>query len=887
MLNNMAKSALTAALLPLCVALGASTAFAAPDEESAAASSHEAPRTLDPIRVTGYHLKRRDIEGPSPVLVIGGEELQRAGVTTLEEFARRLPLNWSEPVLRFDRVGAAGFDLRGIGIDATLTLVNGLRIAPYAQYADNYIDVNAIPVAAIERIEILKDGASAIYGADAIAGVVNIVLRRGYQGLQVSAGYGGSEHGDGRDLLADLVAGHDSGRSSLLFTLSALDREAQPMAARSWSADADWSAIGGPNFRSAYGSPPTLLRYDSFSFAADPACGTDPLVSSIRSSSLPGTVCGFNFAQFQDQFPAFERIGATLSGQHLFAADLMLFADLLYTDSRATAHQAPQGIAGSTQVETYLGFPFVPADHPDNPFDADGELLSRLLSEGARVHRNDASSYRAVVGLEGALGRWEWRVSALDSRSEVSKTFENLVSRSRYQQALLGQGGPGGDQWFNPFGYAPGNDPALTAWLVTDAGHGSRSGERSIDLLFSGDAGGLPAGPLGVALGLQYREQELDQRADEEMQTGDLGHFFEPVSAQRDITALFAELRLPLLDSLEAQLALRYEDYSDFGSTTNPKIAVRWRAQPSLNLRASFGTSFKPPAFYELYQPPLHESGLYVDSVRCGLTGLPEDCQVRAYPLTWGGNPDLGPEEGESRFIGALWTPGFLSGFEFQLDFWDFRHEERIERLDAQRVLDAGGGFGIRRAPPEPDGTPGRILEVTEIPVNYDQLRTRGFDTMVVYAWKTSALGDFRATLAHTYVDEWTFTDSQLEGLVGRNFAGAHRRVAIPRNRANLNLGWEWERHGLATNLHYAGHYENHTGQYVDGSRTGEPMIISSHTTLDVQYRFRFERLRDAVLRVGCNNVADTDPPLNFGGLEPLHDGRGRYWYLRWRQPIR
>jgi len=443
MLNSMAKSALTAALLPLCVALGASTAFAAPDEESAAAPSHEAPRTLDPIQVTGYHLKRRDVEGPAPVLVVSGEELLRAGVTTLEEFARRLPLNWSEPTLRFDRVGAAGFDLRGIGIDATLTLVNGLRIAPYAQYADNYIDVNAIPVTAIERIEILKDGASAIYGADAIAGVVNIVLRQGFEGLEASAGYGVSEEGDARELQADLVAGHDTGRSSLLFTLSAVDREAQPMAARSWSADADWSAIGGPNFRSAYGSPPTLLRYDSFSFEHDPACGTDPLVSSIRSSSLPGTVCGFNFAQFQDQFPAFERIGATLSGQHLFAADLMLFADLLYTDSRATARQAPQGIAGSPLIETYLGFPYVPAAHPDNPFYAEGELLSRLLGKGPRVHRNDASAYRVVVGLEGAVGSWDWRLSALESQSKVSKTFENLVSGTRYQQALLGQGGPG------------------------------------------------------------------------------------------------------------------------------------------------------------------------------------------------------------------------------------------------------------------------------------------------------------------------------------------------------------------------------------------------------------------------------------------------------------
>jgi len=846
----------------------------------------EEPRVLQPITVTGYHIKRINIEGPAPVLVFKRVDLEQAGINTLEEFARHLPLNFPEPTLRFSKAGAAAFDLRGIGIDTTLTLVNGLRIAPYAQSAENYIDVNAIPVSSIERIEILKDGASAIYGADAIAGVVNIILREGYNGIELSTGYGISQEGDGDEWLADIVMGRDTGRGSILFSLSWYDREAQPMAKRDWSNDADWSSIGGPNRRHAYGSPPTLFRYDTYTVEHDPACGTDPLVSSVRSSPAGGTVCGFNFPQYQDQMPALQRIGASLSGRYEINSGLSLFGDVLYSDTEGTARQSPQGIAGSALVETLTGAPFVPADHPGNPFGVEGEVFSRVLKGGVRVHLNEASAYRAVLGLEGLWGDWDWRLSGLAGSNKVTKTFKNLVYRSRYQQALLGMGGPERNQWYNPFGYEPENDPALIDWLTTDAMQRDTAGERSIDVQFSRLFGKLPGGPMGVALGLQYRQQKLDQWADDNLLSGDLDHSHEPVTADRDIAAAFVEFKLPVLDNLEVQLALRYEDYSDFGSTTNPKVALRWQPLEPLMLRASFSTSFKPPSFYELYQPPLHYWSWYRDVERCELTALDEDCDETLYPLQWAGNPDLDPEEGKSWFVGTVWTPTFLPGFEFQLDFWEFQHENRIEWLDAQLVLDEKGDFGILRAPPEPDGTPGRIILIHETQVNADQLQTRGFDTAIQYAWQTARTGNFRASLMHTYIDRWQFTESLNDRLVKKNYAGLYRRIAIPRNRANLNLSWDRGPHGATANMHYAGQYQNHTNLYVDGEWTDQPMIISSHITLDLQYSYRLKQLRNAVMRIGCDNVADRDPPLNYGALEPIHDGRGRFFYIRWQQPI-
>jgi outer membrane receptor protein involved in Fe transport len=867
-----------------------SAADASPGDDAAA--HEEEPKVLQPIQVTGYHIKRMDIEGPAPVMVFSRTQLEQAGVNTLQEFAAKLPINFPEELGTLEAIGAASFDLRGIGVDTTLTLVNGLRIAPYAQLAENSVDVNSIPLSAIERIEILTDGASAIYGADAIAGVVNIILRTRFDGMEFSAGYGDSQHGGGRELLADLVVGHDTGRGSILFSFSAYDRDPQLSKDRDWSSDLDYSDIGGPNVRSSFSSPPGFLRYDYVYTVPDPACGEDPVLSSVGDGYFGGEYgqgCRFNIQQIAEQYPGLGRFGATLSGRYDFSAKLSLFGDLLFSDVQGTFNLAPAPMYGSPEIETWTGFPYAPADHPDNPFGAEGELFYRALDLGSRKLVNDAISYRAVLGLEGTWKAWDWTVSGLHSQNRVEKHFDNLVPVTRFQLALLGLGGPNGDQWYNPFGFEPQNDPDLKDWLTTTAELSDKTAETSVDVLFTRLFGNLPGGPAGVAIGLQYREQELDQWADDALQSGDLGFRHVPISADRNIASAYLELKLPLLDNLEAQLALRYENYSDFGSDTNPKIALRWQTSPSLMFRASYSTSFKPPSFYELYQPPNEDWGWYRDVVRCAHTGEEADCDWWLYRTHGSGNPDLQPEEGKSWFTGMVWTPEFLRGFEFQLDLWKFSHEERIEWLWGQLVLDEGGDFGIVREPPAADGTPGRIVLVNETFVNTDVLETRGFDTTIRYHWSTANAGDFRIGLMHTYVDEWLMTDSiDQDVLDWGNMAGGYGfSIPIPHNRANLNFSWNRGNHAASANVDYTGSYEHYRNLWVDGEETGQPLNISSHSTMDLQYRYTFDNLNRAELLLGCNNVLDRDPPLAYLPFnEPFHDGRGRFFYFRWRQPV-
>ena len=871
----------------------AQTSSAGDDDKKPAEEYEE--QVMELVRVTGYHVRRIDAQGPAPVVTFDGVQLEQAGINTLEEATRYLPINFPSNYTNFGTIGDASFNLRGLGTEATLTLINGLRIAPYAQAEEPFVDINAIPVSAIERIEILKDGASAIYGADAVAGVVNVILKNNYDGIEATVGYGISEHSDAEESRADILMGNSFEAGNVLFSLSYYQRDPVFERDRDWYSDADYSQLGGPNYRSPRSSPPTLLRYDTFTWDPDPACGTDPLLSNIAESPWGpdfGAACRFNYRQFGGLVPGYERWGATLSGRYEFDSGVSFFGDFFWSDFEAETNQAPSPVQGSPIVPTVTGAPYVMADHPDNPFGVDGELLFRPLDLGNRVYISHSQSYRLVVGLEGDWRKWNWRASLLSSENDVDKDYLDMVRQTRLQQALLGQGGDSGNLWYNPFGFEPQNSQEIKEWLTVDALSTNTSGEHSADVLFDRFFGELPGGPIGAAVGLQYREQELEQWADENLRSGDLagGSSELPVSADREIFSAYAEFSLPLTETLEAQLALRYEHYSDFGSTTNPKIALRWQPADWIMLRGSWSTSFLAPSFTQLYAPRLDYLDWAQDKLRCDYTGLPEDCGWREYPAVFQGNPDLEPEEGESWFAGFMWAPSFLPGFELQLDFWKFVHENRIVGYGGQWALIAGDDFGIHRAPTEPDGTPGRIESIMATFVNREEFRTSGFDTTLLYNWQTESAGDFQASLMHTYVDEYQWTDS-IYGDSGVDYAGKFvgfpENSPIPKNRFNLNLNWSLASHNASANIHYMGEFEYDEGLWEDGEETDQPWIISDQTTLALQYSYTFKRLRNARLQLGCTNCTGETPPQIWGYNVPYIDLRGRMYYFRWTQPFR
>lgn len=840
---------------------------------------------LKRFSVTGYSIKRSEIEGPAPVDIYQREDIEQAGVNTLGEFFRYLPqaLGQVSELAQGSGFGGAEFiNLRGIGIDNTLTLLNGKRVAAYARNgaSEPFVDINAIPVAAIERIEILKDGASAIYGADAIAGVVNIILRDQFEGLQLGGGYLTTSENDGEEWNADLVWGWNNDDTSILATLSYIDRSPILARDREGTADVDFSDENGPNFRAFNGTPTNYFSLTGFQVFPDPECGSDPDISGVESFPFIGDVCLFNYAQFQQLTYGVESLGANVVVKHEFRNQLRGHFEVFYNSRDTEALLAPTPVLGGV----------VPAEHPNNPYGGPFEISGRPIDVGNRLFETAADTHRIIAGLGGYWANWEWSADLLATGTDMRTDRRNAVYSDRYYDALVGTGGPGQNLWYNPFGANPVNSQEVIRWMTVDTVFGAETTENAIELETSTFFGNLPGGPVGFAAGWQYREQDLDEFADEIERSGLLagGSQITQIQADRDIMAAYAEFSLPLHDTFEAQVAVRYDNYNDFGSSTNPKIGLAWRPARDWLLRASYSTSFRPPTFTELYNPEVYNPGFFVDVERCEITGAQQDCGAWEYPVRNVGNPDLQPEEGNSFFAGLVWSPEFMDGLDLELDYWRFEHSDRINQLNPQLILDAKSNKGVTRAPPTEEdqalGAPGRILELTQTFENSDELLTSGIDFIGSYSRQSQSAGLFSLTLMYTYVDEYTLKDGAVGSAeTGVNYAGKHFNFefGIPKHRGNLNFNWQKNLHGLAATVHYTSDYAGAFNLYENGVPTDEPLIVDEFITLDLQYSYLFGN-QATELRLGCRNCLDEQPPTTFIYLgEGLYDYRGAMLYVR------
>ena len=890
--------------LPFCTfAASFCLAFTAPAVAQEGGAADESEEVIEEIITTGSRIRRADYDGPQPVVVFDRVYLEATGFRDVGDFSRYLPqshqtLNESVGQYYTGVPEASQFNLRGLGADSTLTLVNGLRVAPYGQSigGDPFTDVSAIPMSAIERIEILKDGASAIYGADAVAGVVNIILRKDFVGTEASAGYQVTSRGDNAEWNVDLFHGGQRGDFYYMLGMFYQDREPLYNRDRWHSADPDYRSIGGVNFRSGNGSPGTIALYETFTFHADPACGTDPRIANVETwPDYPGeSMCTFNYNHFDMMYVDRQRASMSVKTGYEFGNGVHLFTDLLYSHKDSFDEVAPTPVAG-TWLDTQFGRPYVPADHPNNPWGAEGEIWYRVLDSGTRQTERTSDQYRVTVGVEGSAGEWTWNGSALDSANSVRSQQPGSVFLPAF-----GTGQPCfdqvPDQYYNPFGWMPENDPAVVDGFTMTTEDGSDSIERAVDITASRTFGSLPGGPIGIAVGTQWRYQELEEFADEVSAQGLIAGRsadFLLDHADREIRAAYAELSLPVVDSLELQLAARFENYSDFGDTTTPKIAMRWAPLDQLALRASWGTSFHAPDFLDLYQNPVQYLGRFFDTPRCEATDLQADCDTPVIiDVLDQGNRLLGPETGESWYGGIIWRPPFVQDLNVDIGYWRIDYEDKIYWVGGQFVLDnlPTENSYVERAPQTPDevaaGIPGRILSLTVTPQNLAKQFTDGWDVGISWQRQTDGGNVFGLRLDYTYTATWDAILPEDFGYMEYTEAGGYWDGPIPRNRGNLNLNWQTGRHDLNGTVHYSGHYQNWMEFLpVDGLESDIPFIVDSFATLDLQYAMHFDVWEEAVLRVGCQNCTDEDPPFTHDtGGENIHDRRGLIWYANWTQ---
>ena len=861
------------------------------------------PDTADPrgtlkVEVTGSHILRSDVESALPVQVITREDIERSGSTTVTELMSKVSANvlgYNDQISIGDtsRPGLSSINLRGIGDGNTLVLLNGRRIANYA-FDGSAVDVNSIPLAAIDRVEILKDGASAIYGTDAVAGVVNFILRKDFAGIEVD-GYGAwpGQSGGGEYQAVVSAGSGDLPKDKFNAFVTASWQKRQPIdaIARSFARTGYLPDDGiiqlPPQTFPANIFDPTVRRLFNPTFAYGCA---PPYSLPATAARTPGDACGFDTAAYGMIVPETERTAVYGRGTARPWADHELFVEVAYASNRLTASTSPTPVSGNSNpnfepVRYPAGGPYYPVEFAAaNGLGGDLDILYRTAPLGARINEVKTSAWRAVLGADGAVAGWDYGAALSYSRNDQT---DSLASGHVSLQRMLDAMATG---LINPFGASgPEGNALLAGTQITGDAHTAMG--TTVDFLVNASRNtvALPGGPLAIAVGAEARRERLDNDFTAVVTEGDvLGISFaaQPVAGSRNAGALYVEASVPFAQGFEAQVAARYDHYGDFGSTVNPKVALRWQPARGLLLRASWGTGFRAPPLYDLYTPQQPTFVLFFeDPVRCPVTDAPEDCVV--HPALAGGNPSLQPETSEQFNAGVVWEP--VGGLSIAIDYWRIDKNDIIGFLFPETIF---GNFAhyeatnIIRGPVDPQypDLPGPIQTVLLTTQNLGNLKTSGIDVDVAWRGPATAIGRFSLAFNGTYIAQWKMQPDGLtyESGVGRN--GPSVPGPFPRWKHHASLGWTYGPWSGTLAQTYQSGYEDTNVFPPRVTDPPAPRRVSSYGVWDLQGRYG--GLRNTTLALGVKNLFDRDPPFTNQpffpqvGYDPTYaDPRGRTFY--------
>ena len=832
-------------------------------------------KDLETVYVTGSRIARAsDFENPAPVVTFSSDDIAKSGYSNLQQLLEDQPFvgngTFSTRGNNQDSTanGAASISLRGLGADATLVLVNSRRVA-ISSFAEsittNFVDINTIPVAAIERLEVLKDGASAVYGADAVAGVVNVILKKDFEGFEVS---GGGGFADGYDEYnASGIWGINGEDSNVTLVLDYFRNSTLANSERGSLGTADQSSRGGEDFRSSRGFPGRFI-VDGVT-TIDPACPPD---------RTAGQTCVYDYGPWNLLTPEAERTGLMLLGNKRFG-DVEFFTEIAAQHNTSIAQGAP------TPLDEGAGLT-VPVTHPNNPYTGATSLeigRFRTVDAGPRGWNIQTDNIRGVFGLRGKLlDRWDWEVAAQRARSESEQTGSRSQGwvRTDYLQQEINAGR------YNPFGgtfNAQSTIDAITTSLVRQG----TSNLTAYDAQISGELFDLPAGKVAMATGIEYREEDVSDVPDEQFQRG-LIFGTEAVAAQasRDNWSAFVEFSVPVIESLEVNVAARYDDYSDFGDTFNPKISARWEPLESLAFRTSWGTGFRAPSLAQIGLGPSQESQFFVDTFGCA--DNPAYCTATDYTIVFAGNPDLDAEESENFNIGVAWKP--TDSWLFAVDYWDIKQENKIDEVNFgylfQQFCGVQDSDVCVRGTPLPGDTLGPLQSVNSSFINIGEQTTNGVDVSVHF--RDSVMGgELFVGLDYSRMLEFKKRELSSDGtsFVTRDLTGEYE---YPEDRFVLTGDWGFDVWGMRATLNYTGSFEDTPDIDFDGVLdfdSNKSRTVGSFTTLNLQGRYTgFEGL---TIAVGIDNALDEEPPFAigdgdtdlYGYVSGMHDPRGQFIY--------
>ena len=869
-------------------------------------SADPVSQKVDRVEVTGSSIKRIEGETALPVQVLTKEDIQRTGASTTEQLLKMVSATTSSGSTNVANTAAGGgqggagsfsaISLRGLGSARTLVLVNGRRAAPVG--GSTAIDISTIPVTAIERIEVLKDGASAVYGSDAVAGVVNFILRKDFTGAEVTATFGTpTRDGGGNESKVSVFAGFgDLGKDRYNINVGASIQTVKPIfgSDRSFARNIN---VGEQLDRTSNTAFPANVRLNNGSLVSPnyPNCGPFSLVSPL----LPG-LCRYDNAPFVSLQPDSKQANAILNARLNISAAAEGYFEGSYTRNKTLntiQHVLINGAAqpaGHPYIASlrnllntqYAAFPqlrgligsawaLLPPSSPYYPTafaNANGltgqplVLLFRSIPTGVRMTEDITDNSRVVAGIRGSALGWDYDTGLLYSENKLTSNLTQGWALTDKYLNLINTG------VINPFG--PTTDPAALAAAAASNYNGNlavnKTSISSVDAKASRELFQLPAGMVSVALGGELRKEKMDlnpSSANRNFEISGFGAPGVPVSATRNVESAFAEVNVPILKNLEANAAVRYDNYQRVGNTVNPKGSIRWQPVESLLIRASIGSGFRAPTLLDLYQPEARgiTTNGQRDRVRCPVVvATIQDCSNQ-FVTVGGGNPLLKPEKSKSTTLGFLFEP--TKDYSLGLDGFVISLKDVIRTgLSTATILGDPVTYAsyIRRGAPDGNASgAGPIIGIEQSLTNLGKVNVAGIDVDLKGRVLNTADNKVTVRLNGTYMSRF---DSQ-------NIDGTFTTAINRPSALNIGVIVRW-RH-VASATYETGPWtatlsQNFQVGYSD-LRTSlqavsvTPRQVASYDTYDAQASYLgFKSLR---LTLGVKNLLDRNPPYaNYGG---------------------
>ncbi|MET3116003.1 iron complex outermembrane receptor protein [Undibacterium sp. GrIS 1.8] len=878
--------------------------------------------TAQRVEITGSSIKRAEKEASLPVQVVSREDIQKLGVTSSEQLLSSLTANsavggtTTAQGAGASTYGLASASLRSLGANKTLVLVNGRRLANYATDGTT-VDINSIPLSQVDHVEILKDGASGVYGSDAIGGVINFILRKNFVGLEATGYASGSTAGGGQTQKAGVIWGfgdYDKDRFNIMLSADLskdtpiygsqrsyanhtsdevnglFDQSATPSGAlRSFDPNTTANAGGViPNSLNSQGaglgnplSPGNCGQNGSYYAAAEGTCRFNsspfvPLTPDIQRSTVAGS---FRFKLTEkDEFfiDAFASHTVTKRAEQPSPYSVSFLA----TDNKfATQNVYPAIIISPTSP--YYPSSYLAANHPE-VLGQPVTVSYRAFDGGGREQSDTANQGHFVSGFRGTVKDYDYDIAYSHNSSSVSEAtqagYQNQVALAQ----LLSN-----NNSFNPF--VQYQNPALAAQIKATNYVGnmltSTLGTDSLDGKISGELFKLPAGMVDFAVGASVRNETMDFVPSAAFQSGDISGYGGqalPLSASRHSSSIFGELAIPIVKMLEADLALRTDKYPN-ATSTNPKISFRLQPVSQLLIRASYGTGFREPALPELYtQQTVGTTASFKDPV----TGVKNQ-----FTQLNGGNPNLKPEKSEQSSVGFVLD--VTKDLSMSVDYWKINVSNLVTALDPQFIVQqAAGGNAAYTGLVQRDSA-GNITQISALNLNAGGMKTAGVDVDVKWRLlKSPEYGNFSAHLNGTYTNKFDFTLP--DGTVQPSVASSLDVNGAPLNAVNgggiifrwrhqLEMDWSKAAYGVSLIQNYQSGYADNVPQGFSSQTT--PNKVGSFQTWDLQASYT--GFKNLTLRLGVKNLLDKEPPLAITlgqyfqtGYDPsYYDPHGRVIY--------